>query len=76
MVRRLETPLQSPRRRNRFKPTPLDPVIVEEESDLLSPVRKDAKKKADAAENLNGVDSDVDVKSKDVSDTGFQVTAV
>ena len=38
MVRKLEAPLQSPRRRGRFKPTPLDPVIVEEESrDLISP---------------------------------------
>ena len=37
MVRKLEAPLQSPRRRSRFKPTPLDPIIVEEESDLLSP---------------------------------------
>ena len=37
MIRKLEAPLQSPRRRGRFKPTPLNPVIVEEESDLLSP---------------------------------------
>ena len=37
MVRKLEAPLQSPRRRGRFKPMPLDPVIIEEESDLLSP---------------------------------------
>ena len=37
MERKLDAPLQSPRRRPRFKPTPLSPIIVEEESDLLSP---------------------------------------
>ena len=37
-MRKLEAPLQSPRRRGRFKPPPLNPVIVEEESrDLISP---------------------------------------
>ena len=37
MIRKLENPLQSPRRRGRFKPTALNPVIVEEENDLLNP---------------------------------------
>ena len=38
MVRKLEAPLPSPRRRGRFKPTPLNPiVVVEEENNLISP---------------------------------------
>lgn len=69
MVRKLEGPLQSPRR-SLFKPTPLSPkVIVEEESDLLSPSTKEA------GGAVAGISSDGNEKAK-VSGTKFQVTTV
>ena len=52
MVKKLDAPLQSPRRRPRFKPTPLSPIIVEEESDLLSP-------RSPPGEHMGPIDSGV-----------------
>lgn len=68
MVRKLEGPLQSPHR-NRFKPTPLSPeIIVEEESDLLSPRTKEVG-------DVVADSSEVKGEAK-ISGTKFQVTTV
>ena len=68
MVRKLEGPLQSPRK-NRFKPTPLSPkIIVEEESDLLSPRTKEVGAVVADSSEVKG--------ETEASGTRFQVTAV
>lgn len=68
MVRKLEGPLQSPRK-NRFKPTPLSPkIIVEEESDLLSPRTKEVGAVVADSSEVKG--------ETEVSGAKFQVTAV
>lgn len=75
MIRKLEAPLQSPRRRaGRFKPTPLDPIIVEEESDLLSP---QSPEQIVITAEISGANDDVDTSKSPVIDaSGFQVTSV
>jgi hypothetical protein len=89
MVRKLDAPLQSPRRRARFKPTPLSPIIVEEEHDLLSPCSP--QERAVMGHGIGSSDTDGATAAGDNHDTtantdenpkakpvsaGFQVTSV
>ena len=85
MVRKLEAPLQSPRRRGRFKPTPLDPIIVEEESrDLISPqsltVDVNNLPPLPVSGGDDGQEEEEEEERKDVplsaTNVGYQVTSV
>ena len=89
MVRKLDAPLQSPHRRGRFKPTSLNPIIVEEESDLISPRSPHGNREtvvtAEAAGNSNSADDIDDGATSSAKSTrkaaslptrGLQVTSV